>query len=179
MIRRLAPLASIAAAAAALADGASCSYDWSVSAASADGATEASVTEAGGVDAWGEAGGDDGAPADAPAAEAALPADGDAGPIVPDAAACAQLEANVQTTRGKAITCTPAVGACSASVSDECGCTVYVGNGTSSETMAYQKAVADFLTAGCRSTIACSDTCPAAQANACAVGDAAGSYVCY
>jgi hypothetical protein len=171
------PLLLALAAIVAAAHAAGCAYDWTVGhAAASDAGADVDLVEAG-AEGASEASSADGAPADAtPGADGGASAEASAAEA---AASCAQLEAEVRADRGPAVTCTPVVGACSASVSDECGCTVYVGDGTSSQTTTYKNAVSAFLGAGCRSTIACADTCPAAQANACAVADAAGSYVCY
>jgi hypothetical protein len=158
-----------------------CSFDWAVSStpptdAGRDAppvdAPVSDVTDAAPVDAVTEP------PADDSPTDAAGGSDVDACPPSVDAAGCQQLLQTAQNALPPALACMPTM-SCTIQVQDWCGCPVYLGEGTTPAYMAFVKAVNDFDSACCRSTIACGDTCPPAG-NECIVADAtAQTYACF
>jgi hypothetical protein len=79
---------------------------------------------------------------------------------LPDVTApsCATLAQTVASTRAAAIACTSTSGACSNSVSDACGCVLFVGESPSAATSDYLAAVMALQSSGC--PLGCS-ACPA------------------
>lgn len=159
---------------------AGCSYDWAVSGTSpGDAGRDAppfdapvsDVTDAAPVDAVTEP------PADGSPTDGAGGSDVDACSNV-DAAECQQLLQIAMNALPKALTC-PGTMECTIQIQDWCGCPVYVFDGTSTAFQNFVGAVRAFDSACCRSTIACSDTCPPAGTE-CIVADAAAqTYACY
>jgi hypothetical protein len=152
-----------------------CSYDWGVSATSADAAHDVPP-----IDASSDA--SDAAPVDAvtePPVDAST-SDSDADASLPevDAAECQQLLQKAKNDLPAALACTPSLSACKANTDDWCGCTIYLGDGTSMAYTTFAGDVAAIVSAGCRSIFNC-PPCLDASAGVCIVADAAGTYACY
>ncbi len=84
-----------------------------------------------------------------------------------DAADCTTLAATVAAARQNAKQCVSTAGACTATTTDECGCTITIAAATSPATTAYKQALAAFTAAGCIPT--CSQ-CSAQTPGLCIVG---------
>ena len=138
-----------------------CSYDWTIGSgptgteAGADAATDTTLDSPTG--------------GDSPAIDAPIDASSDeAGP--PN---CTVLASDLQQAHAQAILCTPQVGACETPVTDECNCTVYVGNGSSTATTNYRLALQNFETASC--TPSCPG-CGSPQPGLCITSDGGSTF---
>lgn len=136
------PLVPVVVAVAAASGVVACVLDWSTPGAGARVAADASADGAPDARGEGEAGGG----ADAASDDAS-----------PDAARdCAALRASLDAARGAAQACTSGPGSCAVVVTDECTCKRYA-NAAGPATTAWERAVADYLGAGCVPTC---PTCP-------------------
>jgi hypothetical protein len=63
-----------------------------------------------------------------------------------DAASCASLQESVDADRVAAKVC---MSTCMSTVTDQCGCTVFVAQSSSAATAAYKAAVTDLMKSGC------------------------------
>lgn len=155
MRHRLAALLCVAVAA--------CSYDWTVGASAVDAGGSAD----GGVD--GAAPGPDAAQNDANGEDVVAPdAMGDGAPVD-----CNALETKIQQDLPPALACTNgASNPCTTTVSNECGCTVVLGNGDLNAVTAYGDDVNEFTAAHCPRPVWCPSSCPTVQTGLCVVADA-------
>jgi hypothetical protein len=125
-----------------------CSFDWSVNADAGDAA---------GVDASKAA---DAAPStqDGASADDAMPPT-DAG--IPDEASCATLESNADAGKANAVACTLGVlNQCTTTLSDQCGCQLFVTWADASATDSYAAAVHSLVSSGCPLGCPPSSACP-------------------
>jgi hypothetical protein len=124
-----------------------CSFDWGVNADAGDAGVDASK----GSDAT--ANGNDAAPS-----QDASPAT-DAG--TPDEASCAMLETNADAGKANAWTCTlGVVNQCTTTVSDQCGCKLFVTWSDAAATDQYGAAVQALVSSGCPLGCPPSSACP-------------------
>jgi hypothetical protein len=136
----------VGAAALVMACACSCSYDWSTG-------SPPSGSDAGDAGFAGDAA--DSAPNDA---EADVGGDSTPMPDAPaDGPSCAQLHANVDSTRAAARHCTSQPNDCQAKLEDECMCTLFVAQSSSQATADYKAAIAALVASGC--SLGCA-TCP-------------------
>jgi hypothetical protein len=111
---------------------AACSLDWTIG---SDGGAEASTL-------------------DAPTDTGASPHDGGTSDVVDDAgheaaASCSSLRADVGAARAAAILCMSMPTDCESHVTDQCGCTVFVAQSSSSATADYLAAIEALKMSGC------------------------------